>query len=64
MGNLFSNRRFDEEHLAKKQRRDVIRKFSENLLLQPQDLDEKHLIENLVPKPDMTSPLISFLQND
>ena len=35
-----------------------------NFLVQPQDPDEKHLIENLVPKLDVTSPLISFLQSD
>ena len=33
-------------------------------LLQLQDPDEKHSIENLVPKLDMTSPLILFLQRE
>ena len=67
MGNVFSKRRFDGEHLARKQRRDVIRKFVRKFscfnLNQP-DPDEKHLTENLVPKLDMTSLLISFLQSD
>ena len=33
-------------------------------LLQLQDPDEKHLIENLVPKLNIASPLISFLESD
>ena len=65
MGNLFSKQRFNGEHLARKQRRDVIRKFVRKVfLLQPQDSDKKPLIENLVPKLDITSLLISFVQGD
>ena len=40
------------------------KRYQKIFLLQPQDPDEKHLIENLVSELDTTSPLILFLQSN